>query len=128
MLVSNPSRRRRPCNGPTESLAQAFRAYDTRAISYGRCVFARKQLFSRLRWAGQMRHFSISRYAVRLLRKVKTGSVCSPVERAEGILAATQGRDFAAHFEKSIAIFKRYSLPLDEADTLHDWGVALQQG
>jgi tetratricopeptide (TPR) repeat protein len=46
----------------------------------------------------------------------------SPVERAEGILAAVQGDDFAPHFERSIAVSKRYSLRWDEADTLHDWG------
>jgi len=45
--------------------------------------------------------------------------------RAEGVLAATQGRDFASQFEKAVAILKRYSLPWDEADTLYYWGKAL---
>jgi tetratricopeptide (TPR) repeat protein len=45
--------------------------------------------------------------------------------RAEGMFAATQGSNFATHFESAIATFKRYALPWDEADTLHDWGVAL---
>jgi tetratricopeptide (TPR) repeat protein len=47
------------------------------------------------------------------------------VARAEGVFAAHQGRDFAAHFEKSIAIFQRYGLPWDEADTLYHRGVCL---
>jgi tetratricopeptide (TPR) repeat protein len=33
------------------------------------------------------------------------------VARAEGMLAATQGCDFATHFESAIATFRRYSLP-----------------
>jgi tetratricopeptide (TPR) repeat protein len=47
------------------------------------------------------------------------------VERAEGVLAAAQRRNFAPHFEKSVAILKRYCLPWDEADTLYHWGLAL---
>ncbi len=47
------------------------------------------------------------------------------VHRAEGRLAAAQGRPFAEHFEKSIATFKRYGLPLDEAEVLASWGSAL---
>jgi len=47
------------------------------------------------------------------------------VERAEAMLAAAQRRDFTVHFEKAIAIFKRYTLPFDEADTLDYWGRAL---
>jgi len=49
----------------------------------------------------------------------------SAVERAEAMLAAAQNRDLTPHFEKSIANLKRYSLPWDEADTPHYWGVAL---
>jgi hypothetical protein len=45
--------------------------------------------------------------------------------RSEGRLAAAQQRPFAPHFEKAVAIFKRYSLPLEEADTLSSWGSAL---
>jgi len=47
------------------------------------------------------------------------------VDRAEGILAAAQGRPFANHFERAIAIFQRYSSPLEEAETLVSWGRAL---
>ena len=47
------------------------------------------------------------------------------VARAEGVVAAAQGHDFATHFEKAVAILKRYSLPWDEADTLYYWGKAL---
>ena len=47
------------------------------------------------------------------------------VERAEGVVAAAQSRNFAPHFEKSISILKRYCLPWDEADTLYHWGLAL---
>jgi tetratricopeptide (TPR) repeat protein len=49
------------------------------------------------------------------------------VERAEGVVAAAQDRSFAPHFENAIATFRRYSLPWDEADALHDWGVALNK-
>ncbi len=49
------------------------------------------------------------------------------VARAEGMLAATQGLNFATYFENAIATFKRYSLPWEEADTLHDWGIALNR-
>ncbi len=47
------------------------------------------------------------------------------IERAEGRLAAAQNRPFAPHFEKAVAIFKRYSLPLEEAEALSSWGSAL---
>jgi tetratricopeptide (TPR) repeat protein len=47
------------------------------------------------------------------------------IERVEGRLAAAQRRPFASHFEKAVAISKRYSLPLEEADTLSSWGSAL---
>lgn len=47
------------------------------------------------------------------------------VARAEGMLAAVQGRNFAIQFENAIANHQRYSLPFDEADTLYYWGVAL---
>ncbi len=47
------------------------------------------------------------------------------IERAEGRLAAAQRRPFAPHFEKAVAISKRFALPLEEADTLSSWGSAL---
>ena len=47
------------------------------------------------------------------------------VDRAEAMLAAAEGRDFAIHFESAIEIFRRYSLAFDEADTLDYWGRAL---
>src|SRR5215472_3256789 len=49
--------------------------------------------------------------------------------RAEAIVAALQDRfqESECHFEKSIAIFKQYSLPWHEAETLHYWGKALLQ-
>ena len=47
------------------------------------------------------------------------------VDRAEGILAAAEGRPFANHFEKAIAVFKRYSSPSEQAETLVSWGRAL---
>ncbi|HLX36939.1 MAG TPA: AAA family ATPase, partial [Candidatus Binataceae bacterium] len=47
------------------------------------------------------------------------------VDRAEGRLAAAMGRPFAAPFARAIAIFRRYVLPFDEADTLVSWGSAL---
>ena len=47
------------------------------------------------------------------------------VARAEGALAAAEGRDFATHFEKAIAIFQRYCMPWEDADTLYQWGIAL---
>jgi tetratricopeptide (TPR) repeat protein len=46
-------------------------------------------------------------------------------ERAEAMMAAAEGRDFAPYFEKSIGYFRRYCLPWDEADTWYDWGVRL---
>jgi tetratricopeptide (TPR) repeat protein len=49
------------------------------------------------------------------------------IERAEGAVAAAQGGIFAPHFEKSVAILKRYSVPWDEAGTLYQWGLALDQ-
>ena len=49
------------------------------------------------------------------------------LERAEGMLAAAQGGEYAPHFEKAIAVAKRYCLPFGEADTLHEWGVALRR-
>jgi tetratricopeptide (TPR) repeat protein len=51
----------------------------------------------------------------------------SSVARAEGVVAAVEGRDFAPHFEQSVAILKRFSLPWEEADTLYYWGRALNQ-
>jgi tetratricopeptide (TPR) repeat protein len=48
------------------------------------------------------------------------------VARAQGALAAAQGGEFATHFERAVAIFKRYCLPWDEADTLHYWALALK--
>jgi len=47
------------------------------------------------------------------------------VERAEGMLAAAQQSPFAPHFENAMAIFQRYRLPLEEAETLTSWGSAL---
>lgn len=47
------------------------------------------------------------------------------VARAEGVLAAALGRPFKEHFETAIAIFKRYSLPFEEAEALISWGRAL---
>ena len=47
------------------------------------------------------------------------------VHRAEGRLAAAVGQSFKEHFENAITIFKRYSLPFDEADSLTSWGSAL---
>jgi len=44
---------------------------------------------------------------------------------AEGRLAAAVGRPFTEHFEKAIATFKRYCLPVEEANTLMSWGTAL---
>jgi len=49
------------------------------------------------------------------------------VARAEAVVAAAQG-EYAvagAHFEKAVAIFQRYCLPWEEADTLQYWGRAL---
>jgi len=48
------------------------------------------------------------------------------IHRAEGRLAAALGRPFKEHFERAIAIFKRYRLPFEEADTLVSWGSALR--
>jgi class 3 adenylate cyclase/tetratricopeptide (TPR) repeat protein len=52
-----------------------------------------------------------------------TGSV----ERAEAVVAEAQGEYSVseASFEKAIAIFQRYCLPWEEADTLQYWGRAL---
>jgi len=49
------------------------------------------------------------------------------VFRAEGAVAAAQHRfsESDRHFEKAIEIYKQYSLPWDEAETLHYWGKAL---
>jgi tetratricopeptide (TPR) repeat protein len=47
------------------------------------------------------------------------------IERAEGRLAAAQRRPFAPYFEKALALSKKYSLSLEEADTLNSWGSAL---
>ena len=52
------------------------------------------------------------------------GTVAS-VARAEGMLAATEGRSFMMHFEQAIAVCQRYSLPWDEAEAQFDWGKAL---
>jgi len=49
------------------------------------------------------------------------------LERAEGAVAAAQGGIFAPHFEKSVAILKRYRMPWDEAETLYQWGLALNK-
>jgi tetratricopeptide (TPR) repeat protein len=48
-------------------------------------------------------------------------------ERAEAVVAAAQGENAVAetHFKKAIAIFQRYCLPWEEADTLQYWGRAL---
>jgi tetratricopeptide (TPR) repeat protein len=46
------------------------------------------------------------------------------VHRAEAMLAAAEGRDFSNHFERAIAIFQRYALPFDQADTLYSWACA----
>lgn len=45
--------------------------------------------------------------------------------RAEGALAAVEGRSMTIHFQNAMAIFKRFSLRWDEADTLYEWGRAL---
>jgi class 3 adenylate cyclase len=53
--------------------------------------------------------------------------IAGSVERAEAVVAAAQA-EYAAvetHFEKAIAIFERYFLPWEEADTLQYWGRAL---
>jgi tetratricopeptide (TPR) repeat protein len=49
--------------------------------------------------------------------------------RAEGIVAAAKNRfsESDPHFEKAIQNFKQYSLPWEEAETLHYWGRALFQ-
>ncbi|MGH7779026.1 MAG: ATP-binding protein, partial [Candidatus Binataceae bacterium] len=47
------------------------------------------------------------------------------VARAEGMLAAAEGRDATHKFENAIAIFRRYGLRFDEADTLYYWGLAV---
>jgi tetratricopeptide (TPR) repeat protein len=53
--------------------------------------------------------------------------VAGMVQRAEAVVAAAQGEYAVAetHFEKAIAIFERYSLLWEEADTLQYWGRAL---
>jgi len=49
--------------------------------------------------------------------------------RAEGVVAAAKNRfsESDPHFEKAIQNFKQYSLPWEEAETLHYWGRALLQ-
>ena len=53
--------------------------------------------------------------------------IAGPVWRAEGIVAALQGRSQESdeHFAKAIENHRQYSLPWDEAETLHYWGRAL---
>ena len=50
-----------------------------------------------------------------------------PVWRAEGIVAALEGRlqESDSYFVKAIETHRQYSLPWDEAETLHYWGRAL---
>jgi tetratricopeptide (TPR) repeat protein len=52
-----------------------------------------------------------------------------PMWRAEALVAGLQGRleESDRYFQKSIAIFKQYSLPWHEAETLHYWGKVLIQ-
>jgi hypothetical protein len=52
-----------------------------------------------------------------------------PLWRAEAIVTALQDRcdESDRYFEKSIETCKRYSLPWEEAETLHYWGKALLQ-
>jgi len=50
-----------------------------------------------------------------------------PICRAEAIVAALEDRfeESDRYFKKSLETFKQYSLPWDEAETLHYWGKAL---
>jgi tetratricopeptide (TPR) repeat protein len=49
------------------------------------------------------------------------------VARAEAVVAAAEGKlnDAAAAFERAIAIYRRYSLPWEEAEAFYLWGRAL---
>jgi tetratricopeptide (TPR) repeat protein len=49
------------------------------------------------------------------------------VARAEGAVAAAEGRFDTAHtnFSKALEIYRRYQVPFEEAETLHYWGRAL---
>ena len=53
--------------------------------------------------------------------------IAGPVWRAEGIVAALEGwsQESDDHFAKAIENHRQYSLPWDEAETLHYWGRAL---
>ena len=53
--------------------------------------------------------------------------IAGPVWRTEGIVAALEGRSQESddHFAKAIENHRQYSLPWDEAETLHYWGRAL---
>ena len=53
--------------------------------------------------------------------------IAGPVWRAEGIVAALEDRSQESddHFAKAIENHRQYSLPWDEAETLHYWGRAL---
>ncbi|HLX04436.1 MAG TPA: AAA family ATPase [Candidatus Binatus sp.] len=47
--------------------------------------------------------------------------------RAEAVVATAEGKyeDGEAQFEKAVEIFRRYSVPFEEAEALHYWGRAL---
>jgi tetratricopeptide (TPR) repeat protein len=49
------------------------------------------------------------------------------VVRAEAVVAAVEGKydDAEAQFKKAVEIFRRYHVPLEEAEALHYWGRAL---
>ncbi len=49
------------------------------------------------------------------------------VSRAEAVVAAAEGKyqEAEAQFEKSIQSFRRYHVPIEEAEALHYWGRAL---
>ncbi len=56
------------------------------------------------------------------------GARAGIIHRAEGRLAAAQRQPFAQHFENATATFRRYGLPLDEADSLSSWGSGATRG
>jgi tetratricopeptide (TPR) repeat protein len=54
-------------------------------------------------------------------------SCVGDLHRAEGVLASFSENipEAESHFANAIQIYRRYSLPFEEADTLHYWGRAL---
>jgi class 3 adenylate cyclase len=52
------------------------------------------------------------------------------VDLAEAVLAAQQGRldETEQTFARAVEVFRQYTLPWDEAEALHQWGLARREG